>query len=780
MTLGILETYMAHVRRDAEKEWATQSLDAHLSGTSRMAGDFAADFGNRDWGELLGFWHDLGKFVPDWQKHIRKGSGYDVDAHIETTGGRVNHSSAGAVLAFERLKGHPVARAIAYPIAGHHAGLPDWYPDDAAGIPLPNRVYTDPLACALDTKDLDRFRFLEAVQVFLQKPFPQSAPMGLSGKEKLPEEHLHLWIRMLFSCLVDADFLDTENFMDGERASCRGGHASLSELKARFDAHMERKQRLCDDTAMNQNRREILAQCRRKAAGSPGFYTLTVPTGGGKTLSSMAFALEHALLHGKRRVIMAIPYTSIIEQTAKIFKYGTDDNTCIKETLACGEELFGEENVVEHHSNLDPDKEDARSRLASENWDAPIIVTTNVQLFESLFACRSSKTRKLHNMVNSVIILDEAQMLPPEFLKPILSVLRGLVNHFGVTVVLCTATQPALTGSIGSGEALFHGLEDAVEIMDAPRELAEKFRRVTVTFPSDEAPRCAWEDVATELKRYDQVLCIVNTRSDCRALHALMPEETIHLSALMCGEERSDIIADVKRRLRSGSAVRVVSTQLVEAGVDIDFPVVYRALAGLDSVAQAAGRCNREGRAASGGRVVVFKPPKSAPPGFLRKGEDACGEMLRARQMEDLDPEFFLEYFRLFFAKADGFDKPRFEERLVKEARDFRMQFRSLAMHFNLIDDAAQKSIVVRYDGLRNSSEPLLEMLRHQGPSRWLSRKLQRFTVSVQKNLFDKICKTGMVEEVHGFYVQAGAGLYRPGLGLLTDDKAWSEESLIA
>ena len=783
MTMDKPQEPIAHVKGNAREGWVPQPLGEHLEATARIAGEFAAAFGNRDWGELLGFWHDLGKFVPDWQMHIRKGSGYDADAHIETYGGRVNHSSAGAVLAFERLKGHPVARALSYPIAGHHAGLPDWYADEAPGEPLPNRVYKDPLTCALDTSDLDRIRSLDGAQSFLEKNFPKSPPMGATPGGKLPEEHLHLWIRMLFSCLVDADFLDTEMFMEPEKAESRGGHASLAALKDRFDTYMERKVSEAEDSPINRKRQEILAQCRRKAAEKPGFYTLTVPTGGGKTLSSMAFALEHALAHNKRRIIMAIPYTSIIEQTAKVFKYGTDDDSRIAEILAAGEELFGEDNVVEHHSNLDPDKEDARSRLASENWDAPIIVTTNVQLFESLFACRSSQARKLHNIANSVIIIDEAQMLPPEFLKPILSVLRGLVTHFGVTVVLCTATQPAFSGFVGSGEARFSGLEGCVEIMDDPNSLAKDFRRVSVCFPSQEAPRREWEEIAEELQQHEQVLCIVNTRRDCRELHALMPEGTMHLSALMCGEERSDIIADVKARLRrqGQEPVRVVSTQLVEAGVDIDFPVVYRALAGLDSVAQAAGRCNREGRRKDLGRVVVFKPPRPAPPGFLRKGEDTCGEMLRTRSIEEIDPDLFTKYFRLFFNKAGNFDKPQFEQRLLQEARDFKMQFRTIAGAFNLIDDAAQRSIIVQYEGSRRgvSSVSLIETLRRQGPSRWLSRKLQRFSVSVPKPIFDKIVNANMAEEVHGFFVQAGTGLYKPGLGLLAEEKKWCEELLL-
>ncbi|WP_216593057.1 CRISPR-associated endonuclease Cas3'' [Thermanaerovibrio velox] len=426
-------------------------------------------------GNVLGFWHDLGKFLPAWQGYIRKETGYDVEAHLETLGGKVQHSRAGAVLAFKKLRKCPaVARVLAYPIAGHHTGLPDWDYESAGGETLQERIFDprdlNPDEKKLETRDIDQIEREPQAIEFLDKPIPKSAPMSvekpLRGK---PRESLHLWVRMLFSCLVDADYLDTESFMDRDKSLERSGYASLAELKDRFDRYIDYKQRHAKDTLINRRRREILSKCRQKAELEPGIFTLTVPTGGGKTLSSMAFALEHALAHGKRRIVYAIPYTSIIEQTAKVFKYGTDRDEEIEEMVNRGVPgLFGEENVLEHHSNLDPDRESPRSRLAAENWDAPIIVTTNVQFFESLFACKPSSCRRLHNIVNSIVILDEAQLLPPEFLRPILSVMRSLVDHFGVTFVLCTATQPALTGKIGAGQAEFEGLDGTVEIIDTP------------------------------------------------------------------------------------------------------------------------------------------------------------------------------------------------------------------------------------------------------------------------------------------------------------------------
>lgn len=785
---------IAHVRKDKNGRWETQTLEDHLFGVAKLAGDFAEEFGNRDWGELIGFWHDLGKFVPDWQKHIRKSAGYDLDAHVETLGDKVNHSAAGAILAFKKLeKCPPIARVLAYPIAGHHTGLPDWYPGSAKGETLPERLFRDPLDQELETRDIEQIEREPQAREFLNKPIPKSAPMNVEKffRDKT-KENLHLWVRMLFSCLVDADYLDTESFMDQGKSFDRVGYTSLSELKRRFDCFMERKQRDAKDTPINRKRQEILSQCRGKAKLEPGIFTLTVPTGGGKTLSSMAFALEHALSHGKRRVIYAIPYTSIIEQTAKVFKYGTDKDEEIEKLAKSGTPgLFGEENILEHHSNLDPEKEDARSRLATENWDAPIIVTTNVQLFESLFSFKISTCRKLHNIVNSVIILDEAQLLPPEFLKPILSLLKGLVESFGVTIVLCTATQPVLTGRIGTGQTLFEGLDQTTEIIDSGLD-DDSFRRVSFHFPKAKDPeRVEWIELATELAQIHQVLCIVNTRRDCRELHSLMPEGTLHLSALMCGEERSVRINEIKVKLDRGESLRVISTQLVEAGVDIDFPVVYRAMGGLDSIAQAAGRCNREGRLSGSGklgRVVVFNPPRPAPPGFLRKGEETCLQILGNGNVETLDGEIFSEYFRSFYGRVNDLDKPRFTDQLVKEAwgevsPEFKFQFRSFSQNFRMIDDQVQKGVVVFYENPLNnkrSSRLLVEELRKKGPDRKLYRKLQRFTVNLPQREFETIRQAGMVEEIHGLYVQCCDGLYKEGFGLLADKSQWCNEPLIA
>lgn len=731
--------FIAHIKKNHDGSWAgPHLLDKHLTDTAKKASEFASEFGNSDWAELAGLLHDLGKFHPDWQKYIRRETGYyDEDAHIEGYGNRPNHSQAGVAYAFEKFNNSIAAKIFAYIIGGHHTGLKDWIAD------LENRFFEDG---KLITSDLEKIKPIDEAKQFLEKPIPKSIPIIYkNGVDNNSKEQVHLWIRMLFSCLVDADFLDTEKYMEEKE---RGGYLNLDELKQRFDEFMNNKK---SDTEINKKRNEILNQCREKAELKPGFFTLTVPTGGGKTLSSMAFALEHAIKYNKKRIIVAIPYTSIIEQTAEVYK-----------------SVLGKDQVVEHHSNLDPEKENSKNRLATENWDAPIIVTTNVQLFESLFGIKTSVCRKLHNIANSIIILDEAQMLPQEYLKPIISVLKGLVNYFGVTVVLMSATQPALIGKIGTPPNIIDGLENVTEIIDDPNSLAKDFKRVEFIIPKDLNSTKSWEDISEELKQYHQVLCIVNTRTDCRELHKLMPEGTIHLSGFMCGEERSEVIADIKTKLNNNEPIRVISTQLVEAGVDIDFPMVYRALTGLDSIVQAAGRCNRENKLQTG-KVFIFVPPKPSPSGFLRKCEDAGKAILRNKSNEDFIPSLYSEYFKYLYSNINSFDKIDFYSHLVRDASSFDFQFKSFAENFNMIDDKKQISIIVRY----KNSESLINQLKFAGASKDLLRKLQRYIVNIPIYLFNNIRKSNYIEDVNGYWVQSDENLYKPGLGLLANESDW-------
>ncbi|GMU45295.1 MAG: hypothetical protein AMXMBFR26_00770 [Porticoccaceae bacterium] len=752
------ERNLAHLASDAGAGVRQHALDDHLRETARRAADHAAGFRGQEWARLAGLWHDLGKYRAGFQRYLRAAcDGEAENAHIEGGVGRVSHSTAGALLACERFG--TAGRVLAYLIASHHAGLYDWHSDESSleerlGKESSRAELAEALAAA-PPEILDHGDFV---------PGRHPIPGGIAG--------FALWLRMLFSALVDADFLDTEAFMDEGKAAARGDWPELGALRTAFGTHMAEVAATAPDTPVNRLRARILAQCRAKAAEKPGHFSLTVPTGGGKTLASMAFALDHALIHGQRRVIYVIPYTSIIEQTADVFRG-----------------IFGDA-VIEHHSNAeaDPGRENLRSRLACENWDAPIVVTTSVQFFESLFAARTSRCRKLHNIVNSVVVLDEAQLLPPEFLKPILGVLNLLTRHYGVTVVLSTATQPALARQeYFDPQKSIQGLDTVRELMQGgphvatPDELYRDLKRVNVHLPVDWQKRTAWEDLAAELAAHDSVLAIVNTRRHAAALYALLPKDaadtknTLHLSALMCGAHRAEIIATIKTRLKAGMPTRVVSTQLVEAGVDLDFPVVYRALTGLDSIAQAAGRCNREGRLPDLGEVVVFVPPDAAPKGLLAKGEGACRSVLHGHQGDPLDHALFERYFRQLYYQCE-LDKHGIEQLLTRDAATLRANFRTAADKFRLIDDAEQASVIVLYrgpDGQDATVDQRLAELRKGGAERWLLRTLQRYTVTIHQRDAQRLLAQGDIAELlPGLFVQVSDVAYDAALGLRIDPAA--------
>jgi CRISPR-associated endonuclease/helicase Cas3 len=731
-------------------------LDDHLRSVASLAESFAAAFGSGETGRLAGLWHDLGKYRPGFQHYIRQ----TPDAHIEqrVTSSDKTHSLAGAAYALHR-RGDEFGRVLAFLIAGHHAGLPDRQPEPdgapaAASLqarlshPDGRREYEETLSSAIPPD-------------ILEAEVPTCRVPG-------NETGYALWMRMLFSSLVDADFLDTEAYFDAAKGARRGQYPSLREMKVAFDTQMSAMSARVGphSTSIQRHRADVLARCRASAALPPGFFTLTVPTGGGKTLSSLAFALEHALAHGKRRIVYAIPYTSIIEQNAAVFRH----------VFA----RLGENAVIEHHSNLDVDErtEDCASRLAAENWDAPLIVTTNVQLFESLHAASTSRCRKLHNLVDSVIVLDEAQMLPRGFLAPVLRVLKLLVAHYGVTVVLCTATQPALASrrEPGTNRKVLDGIDDARSIVGEPEALFKALERVDVHMPADFSARRSWDEIAGEIRRHDCVLAIVNTRKDARELFKqLKDEEAVHLSALMCAEHRSAAIAGIRERLMarqrgiSVRPLRVISTQLVEAGVDLDFPVVYRALAGLDSIAQAAGRCNREGRLAGNGQVHVFVPPHRSPPGLLLQGEQTTRELAATgRLLDPFGPETFRNYFDLLYGKGD-LD----EEDVLDLLRHDRAAFRTAAQRFRLIDDDGETVIVPYAPGdMPGSASPVhawLTALAKGGDAKWARRKLQRYTINVPRRLFDRLVEQGDVEERAGLWLALDSR-YDPVFGLLLPD----------
>lgn len=729
-----------------------------------MSADFAAEAtasgGSSQWAYLAGLWHDLGKYRLGFQRYLQ--SSENPDAHIEgkVAGREKTHSAAGALWAMEALgaghgeRGKLAGRVLAYVIAGHHAGLDDWH----QGL-FERLSGADALAELQESKDAQPPASVLSSGNFV--PDLTAIPGGAPG--------FALWVRMIFSCLVDADFLDTEAHFDAGKPARRTGFASIDEIRVALVAHLERLAASASASDVNTNRAQVLQQCLTQAALPPGFFSLTVPTGGGKTLSSLAFALNHAQAHGKRRVVYAIPYTSIIEQTADVFRDAL--------------KALGDEVLIEHHSQADAADRDetARSRLACENWDAPLIVTTNVQLFESLFASKTSRCRKLHRLAHSVIVLDEAQQLPPEFLQPILDALNLLVKHYGVTVLLCTATQPALnTTDYFDPSMNLRGLERVREIIAEPDALFDSLKRVDVELPSDWTTATPWTDIAARIAAEDCVLAIVSTRKAARELHRLLPPGTLHLSALMCGAHRKAVIAHIKARLvakRAGTdlePLRVVSTQLVEAGVDIDFPVVFRALAGLDAIAQAAGRCNREGRLPVRGRVVVFVPPTPPPPGHLRKAAQACISTLHGQHADPLARGLFERYFRQFYSAVD-LDAKRIVP-MLKVQPDLALQFRSAAQAFRLVDDEDSATVVVRYAEHAQEIDTLLGQLESKGPERWLMRKLQRYTVSIHQRVATQMLAQGdLTLPMPGLHVQVDSeNLYDPQLGLVLKEDVFN------
>ena len=744
--------FLAHSHTDsATGETRAHSLVEHLTSVARAAAEFCGTWG-ADWGHLAGLWHDLGKFRPGFQHYIRLVNEAHIEGRLPANSDKT-HSAAGALHAlrlFEQRYGRDgatLARVLAYVIAGHHAGLADWTAslDDrllGTGAPASEAEYDQARsACATEAAQL-----LQPPAHFDLRTACEAIP-GVRAGNPLAWS---LWIRMLFSALVDADFLDTEAFIDGDRASLRQGYPAITDYRHRLDRHLADKAAAvaasgrAGDPVMRA-RADVLRQCRDKAHLSPGVFRLTVPTGGGKTLSSLAFALQHAEFHGKRRVIYAIPYTSIIEQTADVFS-----------------QIFGRESVVEHHSQADSDgrSDTSRSRLACENWDAPLIVTTNVQLFESLFASRTSRCRKLHRIAGSVIVLDEAQLLPPEFLQPILDALNVLVTHYGVTLLLCTATQPAVDDMqrFDTRQSL-RGLPRATPLIDDEARLFAILKRVRIDWPADLHTPLPTSELAQRIAVHDCVLTVVNTRKDAAevvaALDALTGEETLHLSAAMCGQHRADVIHRIRQRLadrRAGADVRplrVVSTQLVEAGVDIDFPVVFRALAGLDSIAQAAGRCNREGLQAEG-LVVVFVRDVPRPLAQVRAGVTATRAILAEETADPLSPAAFIRYFPRYYAGFPSRDRHGIVDSL-RNRGDFAIDFRAAASRFKLVDDEQQATVIVPYvnpEADAAGSRPLIDQLRSGAHDRWLLRKLQRYTVTVPRKTISVWQARRDVEEV--------------------------------
>lgn len=660
--------YVTHKRDDGEY----QELLSHLQGVAERAASFAATFGASEHARRTGLLHDVGKYSPAGQTRQRD------PEHTQPA----DHATAGAQ---EALKTYRDAYA-AFAIAGHHGGLPD----------MGSRAsMEDGTLMGRMQKPLSGENNPSAWKTEVNVPGGAFTPAWLSKTGGFAQA---MYTRMLFSCLVDADYLDTEAYMSHENV-IRGFDADFSQLLSRLQSYVAPWLEKAEGP-VNRKRNELLLQCLAGAEKPRGLYTLTVPTGGGKTVSSLAFALSHAVKHGLSRVVYVAPYTSIIEQNAKQFR-----------------KILGDPNVLEHHTNADLN--DEKGKLAAENWDAPIVVTTAVQFFESLFSCKPFRCRKLHSIANSVVILDEAQTMPVAYLRPCVNAIAELVQHYGVTVVLCTATQPAL----GDLFKEYAPQLPCMELAKEPEAMFRCFRRVTFAMEG----RMNEADLAGRLSDARQALCIVNSRKQAQSLfHLLEGEGTYHLSTLMTPDHRSSVLETIRQRLKEDLPCRVVSTSLVEAGVDLDFPTVWRQEAGLDSILQAAGRCNREGKRGADQSIVHIFRFDQAPP----KAFEANINAMRKTIEEKLDlstPKAVEAYFRhLHFT-------------LSKEAMDAKKILeKSNALEFQKINDEFQmiesQTIPVYIPNVEN--QVLLDQLREGKPTRAVLRTLGRSAVNVYPQHF--------------------------------------------
>lgn len=704
-----------------------QQLSTHLENTAQKCAGFAAAFGMEEIGRLIGQLHDLGKYSEAFQRRIRYNTA------------KVDHSTAGGKLLLKAHPEHFTAWLSAYCIMGHHSGLMN-------GGSAADKAGESTLHSRLKKEIADYSAYIQDhIQIPQTLPIPAIKPLtpALHGFST------SFLIHMLFSCLVDADFLDTEAFMKSGGVK-RDGYDSIEVLYERLKRYIAPFQNPSDQ--FNQKRTDILNNCLQAGAQQRGLYTLTVPTGGGKTISSLAFALRHAKEHGLRRVIYVIPYTSILEQNSSIF-----------------EKILGKQNVLAHYAGALYDKDEhdtgetSRKYLATENWDIPVVITTNVQFFESLFGARTSVCRKLHNIANSVLIFDEAQMLPPNYLLPCVYGIAELVQNYRCTAVLCTATQSAL-------DTLLPPNMPCREICADPAGLYEFFRRTIVRHIG----RLTDEQLADRLNDESQALCIVNSRKQAQKLYTLLKsKERFHLSTSMYPAHRRAVLETIRKRLdrKNPLPCRVVSTSLIEAGVDVDFPAVYRAEAGSDSLVQAAGRCNRENRNPRAESFVnIFQPDSEyrLPPGFSQM---ISAYQAVARHHEDISSlQAIRAYFeQLFYIKGkEALDKKEILPRLERGL----FPFRKIAEDFRIIEEDTCQVLIPK----EHAARQLLTRLQNGERSRGLFREVGLYCVSVRKNLLSEMLAAGYVAPLDQERSYTG-GHMPDGIFVLTNEDAYDENT---
>lgn len=716
--------YWAHSRND---EGRRQPLYEHLNNVARLAEGFASAFDSGEAARLLGWWHDVGKYASRWQEYLLK-----AEAGLARRG--PDHKAAGALWAQEAQS------PLGLVVQAHHGGLrsaADW----SLWI---ERMQRDAEAALCEAQEVARRQGIPAPDGDLLPGFLQQG----SGDEHT--RRVEMWVRMMLSCLVDADALDTEAHANPSRAKERGA-PPLNAVAPRFWEFHERLRRSGGDSEIARIRNEIFDACLNAAEADPASFRLAVPTGGGKTLSGMGFALKHALRHGMQRVIVVVPYITITEQTASVYRSAFADDRA----------------VLEHHSAVEDEGADEGSavpswrRLAAENWDAPVVVTTLVRLVEALAANKVSRVRRLHRLANAVLIIDEAQTIPPAILDPMLEMLKELVANYGTSVVFSTATQPAF-------EAIktFDGAQD---IVPADLNLEQRLERVRYRWPKANES-LSWQQVAERAGAYAQSLVVVNTKVDARSLYQELPASSrLHLSTSMCRQHRSEVLAEVRRRLASGEPCHLVATQLIEAGVDLDFPFVMRALGPLDSIIQAAGRCNREGRLAEG-VVEVFIPGEGRiPGGHYSEGARRTKTLLTKIPEQLHTPAGVRQYFNALYRSVDT------DERSV-QAKRATLDFPYVAEAMRVIDDAS-RDVFVPYDDEAN--ELLRRLESEPENTRTLLRDLGKYSVSLIARDFERAAKTGQLRADEQLGIAVWQDAYDPDLGLVVGDEAKSDRTLI-
>lgn len=709
--------YWGHVRPE---DGEIQSLEDHLTNVGDLCASFAGKFGFEEIGRVTGCLHDTGKYSREFQNRI------------QNDGPKVDHATAGAKIArelYQKEWGTLVDNLIGYCIAGHHTGLCD-------------------VGRKIDPRDAGTYL------ARMKKNVPEYSAWNQESGITVPEIHctqqiqelshrdgisLSFLTRMLYSCLVDADYLDTEHFMKNGQVK-RISKETLDQILDRATKTIQEKGWLepSDQESLNGRRSQILQTCIDKAkTEKPGLFRLTVPTGGGKTTSSFMFALEHAVKNGMDRIIYVAPFTTIIEQNAAVLK-----------------NFGGEKNVLEHHSsfNFNESEELKPLELAAENWDIPIIVTTNVQFFESFYGSKPSRCRKLHNVANSVLIFDEVHALPSEYLLPCLETILQLTKFYGCTAVFCTATQPSLDQFLGD--------VTPIELCPNVAEQFEAFKR----HEFENLDEISEDDLVTRLSKEYQALCVVNTRKIAQTLYQRLTdefngEEIYCLSTLMTPKDRKKTIQEIRDRLNQNEKCIVISTSLIEAGVDLDFQNVYRQLSGIDSILQAAGRDNREGKRDSEEcKVYIFSLEGYKVPNSQSLKTSVAEVLLKkGENLEDL--QTIEKYFSELYSLEGQHDQKEILQLFPKG----REKFRTAESKIKMIENNGKQIIIPDPE-----IEDLISRMKY-GLSKDDYRNLQSFTVQVPYAEFEKLQKSDdirAVENLEEVYVLQNSLLYSHSIGL--------------